>query len=222
LLKSGFELVAAKGVEAIRARESDDAAAEDNVAKLRAVAKEFGAQIIITGTANANQAGIERPHNVPIAFYNCDAQVKVYYTDTGRMMASEGLPSTRGGARGTMQYSPQAGKKALANASQTMVDSLYAQVMERWATDLSAGGELMLDVEGMNFKKANDVKKLIAAMDGVENVHFELTKGIAHYRIRARMTGEEMAVKLSEGPFEELFEIQDLKLNRLQATAVTK
>lgn len=221
LLQSGFELVAKDAVAAIKAREAADAAAEDNIAKVQAIAKDAGAEIFIIGTANANQAGIEEPYpNVPIAFYNCDAQVKVYYTDTARMMASEGLPATRGGARGRKEFSPQAGKMALSNASGKLVDSLYQQIMERWATDISAGGELILQVEGISFKNANKLKKAIAELKGVEDVNFKLTKGTAEYRIRAKMSGEDFAEKLSEGEFEKILEIDDLKLNRIQAKAV--
>jgi hypothetical protein len=220
LLKSGFELVAGKAAAAIRRKESADAAADDNVAKIQAIAKGFDAQIFITGTANANQAGIEILYGAPVAFYNCDAQVKVYYTDTARLMASEGLPNTRGGARGRKEFSPQAGKMALSNSSQKLVDSLYAQIMERWATDISAGGELILEVEGMSLKKANDLKKLISKVKGVENINLTLTKGLARYRIRAKMSGEQLGEKLSEGEFTKIMEIHDLKLNRLQGKVV--
>lgn len=219
LLKSGFELVSAQAAAAIREKESADAAAEDNVAKVQAIAKDFDAQIFITGTANANQAGIDVLYGAPVAFYNSDAQVEVYYTDTARLMASEALPNTRGGARGKKEFSPQAGKMALANSCQKLVDSLYAQIMERWATDISAGGELILEVQGMSYKTANDLKKLVARLKGVENVQFKLTKGLARYRIKAKMSGEQLAEKLSEGEFEKMIEIQDLKLNRLQAKA---
>ncbi|MBN1491858.1 MAG: hypothetical protein JXA69_18245 [Phycisphaerae bacterium] len=219
LLASGFELVSAQGAEAIRAKESEDAAAEDNIRKVQAIAKDFGAQIFIIGTANANQAGMEDLYGTPVAFYNSDAQVEVYYTDTARLMASEMLPVTRGGARGRKEFSPQAGKMALANSSQTLVDSLYAQIMERWATDISAGGELILEIENLKFKGANDLKKLIADIEGVEDVNFKLTKGIAQYRIRAKMSAEQLAEKLSEGAAAEIFEIEDLKLNRIQGKA---
>lgn len=220
LLKSGFELVASQAMAGIREKESADAAVEDNVAKLQAIAKDFDAQIFIVGTANANQAGMEDLYGAPVAFYNCDAQIKVYYTDTGRLLASEGLPNTRGGARGRKEFSPQAGKMALSNSSQAMVDSLYEQIMERWATDISAGSELVLEVEGMTFKSGNKLKKLMVGIPGVENVNFKLSKGLARYRIRAKMGGEELAEKLSEGEFESILEIQDLKMNRLQAIAV--
>lgn len=219
LLASGFELVAGKAVASIADKEKADAAAEDNVKKVQAIAKDEGAEIFVVGTANANQAGVENVYGTSVAFYNCDVQVKIYYTDTARLLASEGLPSTRGGARGLKEFSPQAGKKALENVAPPLVDSLYAQIMEKWATDIGAGGELTLEVEGMDFKGANALKKAMLTIKDVENVDFKLTKGIATYRIRAKMGGQDLAEKLSEGDFENMLSVQDVKLNRIQAKA---
>ncbi len=219
LLKSGFDLVDKKAVDAIRKRESADAAAEDNIKKLQSIAKEAEAHIFIHGTANANQAGIEDLYGAPVAFYNCDAQVKVYYTDTATLLASKGLPNTRGGARGRKEYSPQAGKMALANVSQPLVDDLYEQIMVQWATAISAGGDLSLEVEGLKFKEANQLKKLIAGIQGVSEVNMEMTKGVPRYRIKATLGGQDLAEKLSEGEFEKLIEVVDVKLNRIQAKA---
>jgi hypothetical protein len=219
LLKSGFDLVAKKAVDAIRQKESADAAAENNVKKLQAIAKDAEAHIFITGTANANQAGIENLYGAPVAFYNCDAQLKVYYTDTGDMLASKGIPNTRGGARGRVQFSPQAGKMALANVCDDLLNDLYEQVMVKWATAISAGGDLTLEVEGLKFKEANQLKKLLAAMKGVEDVNMEMSKGMPRYRIKVTMGGQDFAEKLTEGEFDKLIEIVDVKLNRIQAKA---
>lgn len=221
LLKSGFDMVDKKAVAEIRKRESADAAAEDNVKKLQAIAKEAEAHIFIHGTANANQAGIEDLYGAPVAFYNCDAQVKVYYTDTGSLLASKGIPNTRGGARGRKEYSPQAGKMALSNVCQPLVDDLYEQIMVQWATAISAGGDLSLEVEGLKFKEANQLKKLIAGIKEVSEVNMEMTKGIPRYRIKATLGGQDLAEKLTEGEFEKLIEVVDVKLNRIQAKAAS-
>lgn len=220
LLRSGFDMVEKSGAASIRQKELDDAAAEGNVGKLQAIAKDFDAHIFIAGTANANQAGIEAVFGVPIAFYNCDVQVKAFYTDTAKLLASKGLPSTRGGARGLKEYSPQAGKQAIDNVSQQLINEIYEQVMEQWCTEISAGGELVLEVEGFSFKQGNDLKKLIASIEGVEHVNFKLTKGVATYAINAKMSAQDLAEKLSEGEVAKVIEIVDLKQNRLQAKAV--
>lgn len=219
LLKSGFDLVDRNQTQAIAEKEKADAAAEDNAAKLRAIAKELGAHILITGTANANQAGMEDLYGTPAAFYNCDAQVKVFWTDTAKLLASVGLPQTRGGARGRKEFSPQAGKQALDFAGQRVVNEIYQQVLTQWSTALSAGGELMLEVEGMKAPAAIRLKKMLAEIQGVEKVNYDMTGGLVKFRINAKMTGQDLFERLAEGEFEQAIELVDLKANRIQAKA---
>jgi hypothetical protein len=216
LLKSGFDVVSASGAAAAREKELSAAAAAGDEAKMRAYAREFEAQIYVTGVANANRAGIERLYDVPVAFYNCDVQARAYYTDTGKLLASRAIPLERGGARGRSEFSPQAGKMAISNVSDALVDEIYDQILEQWATAISAGGEVTLEISGVNFKAANSIKKLLAEMEGVQHVNMSLTDGIATYRINATLSAEGIAERISEGAFEGLLEVVDLKLNRIQ------
>jgi hypothetical protein len=62
LLKSGFALVDKEQLKEIDKKDLQAAAAEDSPARLQAVAKRFGAQLFISGTANAN-AGPQRNVN---------------------------------------------------------------------------------------------------------------------------------------------------------------
>jgi hypothetical protein len=219
LITAGFKVYAGEHLKDLAARESADAMAEDNVAKVRAVAKDYGAQIFITGTAQANSAGVREVAGQRLAMYNGDALAKMYYTDTGQLVASESLPDWRGGARGDFELSPQAGKKALENAGQELVDRLYRNTMKFWATQISAGGEITLEVEGISVGDALKLKKRIQEIDAdkIKNVNQSLSKNIATFHIKAKMTGEELAEHLVEEPFGSMIEIIDLKANRLQA-----
>ena len=217
LIKAGFDVYAGEQVRAIAAKEAQDAAAEDNIAKMQAIAKDFGTQIFITGAANANAAGVRDLYGEPTAMYNGDCMVKMYYTDTGRLLASESLPSWRGGARGIHTLSPQAGKMALASAGEAVIEKVYATVMGQWATQISAGGEIRIEVEGVKVAEAIAIKKKLGQIDGNEKVHYKFTKGIATYRIVGKMTAESLTEKLVEGEWEQLIEIVDVKLNRIQA-----
>lgn len=219
LLKSGFDMVAKGAIDANKRKEVDDAAATGNAARAQAVAKELDAEIFIVGTANANQAGMEDVYGTPLAFYTCDAQVKVYYTDSAKLLASKGLPNTRGGARGRKEFSPQAGKMALDLAGQSIVEELHTQVMEQWATQISAGGELILEVSGVNFKLATDLKKAIAGIEGVNSINLSFDKNTATYRINARLGAQDLAEKLTKGELDRMIEIQAVKLNQIQARA---
>jgi hypothetical protein len=222
MLKSGFDLVDRNQINAILTREHADAMAERNLEKLKSIAKGFGAQIFVTGTANANQAGIEDLYGVPAAFYNCDVQLKVYYTDTAKVLASVGLPRTRGGAPGRKEYSPQAGKQALDFAGRRVVEELYHQVLGQWATALSAGGELTLEVEGIKPIPALRLRKMLEGLKGIEHVNMEFSKGVATYRINAKMNGDQLFERLAEGEFEKELDLSELKMNRIQAKAKEK
>ena len=222
LLKAGFNVYAGEQIRAIAEKESADASAEGNVAKMQAIAKSFGTQIFITGTAQADSAGVREITGQAVAMYNGDAMIKMYYTDTAQLLASESLANWRGGARGFHDLSPQAGKKALENAGVDLVDRCYNSVMRRWATQISSGGELVLEVEGISLADAIKIKKKLKAIDPdkIRNVNHSLTKGMATFRIKAKMTAEELAEHLVEDDWAALIEIVDLKTNRIQAKKV--
>ncbi|MCH8251238.1 MAG: hypothetical protein IID36_02165 [Planctomycetes bacterium] len=222
LLDAGFAVYSGAQVRAIAENESADAHMENNIAKVQAIAKNFGTQIFIHGTAQANWAGVKDLYGTQTAMFNGDGMVKMFYTDTGQLLASESLANWRGGARGINTHSPQAGKMALGNAGVELVDRVYASVMKRWATRISAGGEITLEVEGIKAGTAIKLKKKLAALPKVKRVNQRFSKGIATYRIVAKMTAEQLAEYLVEPEWESLIEIVDITLNRVQAKGVGK
>ncbi len=220
LLEAGFKVYAGQHIRRIADKESPDAASEQNVAKVQAIAKDFGTQIFIMGTAQANSAGVRNLAGQDVIMYNGDGMIKMYYTDTGELLASESLANWRGGARGFHTISPQAGKKALENAGQELVERCYQSVMRRWTTRITAGGELVLEVEGMSVVDAIKLKKMLKNIDTVTAVNHSMTKEIATFHIRAKMTAETLAEHLVEDKFASIIELVDLKTNRIQAKKV--
>jgi hypothetical protein len=222
LLQAGFNVYAGEQMRAVAEKESAAAASDGNLVKVQAIAKDFGAQIFITGTAQADAAGVRELAGEPTAMYNGDGMIKMFYTDTAQMIGSESLANWRGGARGFHTQSPQAGKKALENAGQELVDRLYQTSMKSWATRISAGGELTIEVQGMSVADALKFKKKLQDInpDKIKNVNQSTTKGLATFRIKAQMTAEELAEYLVGDDFASLIEIVDLKTNRIQAKKV--
>ncbi|MCP4592328.1 MAG: hypothetical protein GY842_16470 [bacterium] len=221
LIESGFDVYSKQGLDSLQAKEAADAAVEDNIAKMQALAKDHNTQIFIMGHANANAAGVENLYGTPTAMYNGDCVVKMYYTDTARLLASKSLPNWRGGARGHHTISPQAGKMALSHAGAEIVERVYVTVMGQWATAISAGGEIQLEVQGLSVKQNIKIKKLLKKIPGIEKVHSQGTKGLVKFRIVGKMTAETLIEHLVEGEWESLIEIEDWKLNRIQAKAVS-
>lgn len=220
LIKSGFDVYSKTGLDAIQTKEAADAASEDNIAKMQSLAKNFNTQIFVMGHANANAAGVKNLYGEPTAMYNGDCVVKMYYTDTARLLASESLPQWRGGARGHHTISPQAGKMALSNAGAEIIEKVYATVMRQWATAISSGGEIQLEIEGIKIKDAIKIKKMLLAIDGVEKVNQQMSKGLVKFRIVAKMNAEGLVEHLVQGEWEKVIEVVDLTMNRIQAKGV--
>ncbi|HQL54355.1 MAG TPA: hypothetical protein PLQ87_06585 [Phycisphaerae bacterium] len=232
-VKAGFDLVSREAVEDIRRREAAEAQDERNATKLARLAKDAGAHILIRGSANADRAGIENLYGTPAAFYNCDVQAKVYYTDSGRLLTSESMPVTRRGARSRHEFSPQAARAALVAATfrrseqrrePALAIKLFEAVMEQWATQLTAGGDIELEVEGLDFKTFVELKKALTGLapERIRAVEGDFTKGAGQFRIKALMSAQTLAELLTEKPFAEWLEVVDLKPNRIQAKAVVK
>jgi hypothetical protein len=224
LLDAGFTVRAGAQVSAIANMETSDAASEENIVKIQAIAKDFGAQIFIIGTASADAAGLRDLYGQQTAMYNCEGMFKMYYTDTAEMLASESVPNLRGGARTHYTHSVQAGKKALENAGQELVDRCYNNVMERWAKRIAHGGEVVLEVQGASLADAIRIKKKLKGMDPdrIRRVDHSLTKGIATFRIQAKMTAIDLSELLVGDDWAALLEVVDLKTNRIQAKAMSK
>jgi len=230
--KAGFDLVAKQAIDEIRQKAEKEAQEEGNAAKLAQLAKDAGAHIFIRGSANANRAGIENLYGVPAAFYNCDVQARVYYTDTGKLLASESLPVTRSGVRSRHEFSPQAARAALVKATFPEADNpalktplanrIYEAVMEQWSTQISAGGEIEVEIQGLDFKGYVNIKQALADVQNIKRIDGEFTKGIARFRMQADVAAETLAEQLTEAPFDQWLEVTDLKLNRIQAKAVER
>jgi len=227
-VKQGFELVTRKAHGEVSDPRRADERDEKGETKLQQIAKEAGAHILIRGSANANRAGLENLYGVPAAFYNCDVQARIYYTDTGKLLASESVPSTRRGVRSRREFSPQAAREALVQATfpdaenassrRALAIRLFESVMVQWSTIITAGGEIELIVSSLSFKEFVTLKKTLADMEGVKSAEGDFSEGSARFRIKATISASTLAEQLLKPPLDEWLEVTDLKPNRIKAT----
>ncbi len=224
LLEVGFQVYSRTQLDAIKAKEVDDAIRRGDQGKVQAWAKRFATQIFITGHANANQAELKMLHGSPFAFYNCDVQAKTYYTDTGKLLDSSSKAVTRGGARGENRFSPQAGKMAFEQAAPHLIDEMYEMVMKNWAYEISFGGHIDLEVSGVpDAGESLDLEDQLAEIEGVEAVNSEYGQdGLTFYRIRAKITGKDLGKRIRKGALKSKLKILDYSLNRVQAKWIGK
>lgn len=219
LIKAGFDVYSRRQLDAIAQKEMQDAVVQNDVEKVRALAKRFATQIYITGSGDANYAGVKDLYGEATAMYNCAADVRAYYTSTGKAIASESVPNWRGGARGFFTQSLEAGKTALSNAGQEIVAKVYDTVMRGWATQISAGaGEVRLEISGIPMGEAIKLKLALGKLSTITTINGpDKTGDFVVFRIRAKGTAYEFAEQLVQGEFADKLEIDDIDVARIQA-----
>ena len=218
-LEAGFTVHARQQVDAIARREIDQAMERGDVAKVRALAKRFATEIFITGTSDATAAGTRVLAGQDVAMYNADGVIKMFYTDTGELLASQPLTNCRGGTRTLRGDSRQGGKKAMENCAKELADACYDTVMRGWATRISAGHTLKLEVEGISFAEAVRLEKKLEAIDPdkIRGVDRSFSSGVARFTITATMTASDLAEYFVREDWSSVIEITDQQTNRIQA-----
>ncbi len=218
----GFDLYARTQLKAIEKKEMDDAAISNNVSKMQAIAKNFNAQIFITGHANTNAAGSKVLAGQRTAMYNADGVLKMYYTDTGKLITSEPLTNCRGGVRTDFAGSAQGGRKALLNCGVELAENLYWSAMKSWSTQISYGGTIVLEVEGISAVEAIKIKKnlMSAALGKIQSINKSFSKRIGTFRIKTTLSSDDLIEILSEGYFVNILEVMDQQMGRIQAVHV--
>ena len=227
--KVGFELLDRKAFERLGRLTDDETPAGRDAEQVAKVAQRQGAHILIEGTAHANRAGLEDLYGVVVAFYNCDVTARVYWTDTAKLITSESLPVTRQGVRGRKEFNPQAARAALVaatfperrqvGAERPLAERLLESVLANWSEQVTAGGEVVLNVKPLSFRDFVRLRGLLQELERVERVDADFTDNSGLFRLRTTRRAAELAERLLTPPFERLLEVTDLKTNRIEATA---
>jgi len=214
LLKSGFLLVNRKQISAIQKKDLQAAVAEDNPAKMQAIAKQFGAQLFISGSTNAARGETRAVYGVTTYRYTGDGDIKCYRSDTGQLLSSHNATS----------YMPdkdsprKAAKRAIAALGEKLAPNIQTDILTFWQDALTGRGELVLEVEGMSFKQYMALKKALKTIKQVKDVTATYSNKIAKCSIQSDVKAEILAEKIVETV--ENLEITDVSQNVIKAKLV--
>jgi len=211
LLKSGFLLVNKEQLKAIDQKDLQAAVAEDNAAKLQAIAKRFGAQLFITGSANATSGGQKNIGGVQLHTYEAEANVKCYRSDTAQLLSAvPGRP-----ARGVDRVWRSAAKRALDAEAKLIAPKVQHDILRFWQDALAGRGEVQLHVGPVTFKQYVRLKKALKAVKQVKDVSAKYHNKIAECSLQSDVNAETLAEKLMESI--ENLEITDVSQNVIKA-----
>jgi hypothetical protein len=212
LLKGGFLLVDKNQLKEIDRKDLTAAVAEDNAAKVQAIAKRFGAQIFMTGSAAAMPGEVKNVGGLTLHTYEAEANIKTYKTDTALLMSS--IPGSA--TRGAQQVWRSAAKQALDLQAQQIAPKVVANIVEHWQDALSGRGELVLYVDGVSFAQYTKLKAALKTVKEVKDIGAATYhNSIAEIPIQSEANAEKLAEKLSEALKQ--LEITDVTANVIKA-----
>ncbi len=211
LLASGFLLVNKEQLKEIDKKDLQAAVAEDSPARVQAIAKRFGAQLFITGSANSTAGPRKNVGGVELFPYQSEANIRCYRSDTAQLLSSiPGQPT-----RGVDRVWRSAASKALDAQAKQIAPQVQADILRFWQDVLSGRGEVQLMVEGVTFKQYTSLKKQLEAVKEISQVNGRFHNQVAELSLQAQLTAEVLAEKLVEAVGQ--LEITDVSQNVIKA-----
>jgi hypothetical protein len=192
LLKSGFQLVVAEQIDELKRRQMEQAVIEDNPVKLQALARQFGAQLFITGTAAATRGEVKNVGGIRLVAYQAQGNVKTYRSDTAQLLAS-----TSGRAsRGVDRVWRTAADKALQLQAQHLAPRVTEDILRFWQDAVTGRGEVQLEVEGVSFRNYVKLKKDLQKLPHVKDITTRYNKPMANCSIQSDTNAETLAEQI--------------------------
>ncbi len=210
LLKSGFLLVNRQQIKAIQKKDLEAAVADDNPAKMQAIAKRFGAQLFISGSSSAAAGSSREVYGVPMNRYGADGDIKCYRSDTAQLLASQNAT-----AYSADRMPRVAAKKSLTVLGEKLAPKVQYDILQFWQDVMEGRGELVLEVEGLSFKQYVTLKKQLAQVKAIKDVTASYSNKIAKCSIQSDVKAEILAEKIAEAI--EKLEITDVSQNVIKA-----
>jgi len=211
LLKSGFLLVNKEQIAEIDRKDLAAAAAEDSPARLQAIAKRFGAQLFISGVANANAGPTGNVGGVALFPYQADANIRCYRSDTAQLLSSiPGEPT-----RGVDRVARSGAQKSLDAQAQQVAPRVVADILTFWQDALSGRGEVQLMVDSITFTQYTDLKRRLGTLPQIKQVNGRFANQTAELSIQADSTAEVLAEKIAQALSD--LEITDVSSNVIKA-----
>ena len=212
LKQAGFRLVNQSQISAINQKKLQTAIAEDKPDVVAAMAKQFGAQIFVMGTAQSTGRAVN-VGGIAAWRYAAVGVVRTFRSDTGELLSS------RTQRRSDLERSAlAAAQKALENLGTVTAPLIVRDVLRFWQDAIEGRGEIQLEVTKLEkFSNYVKVKKAVAAIDGVKAINGNYHNGVAKFTIDSDVIAEKLAERIVE-TLEEKLEVEDVSANTITAT----
>ncbi|MFW5817939.1 MAG: hypothetical protein ACOCWV_05295, partial [Planctomycetota bacterium] len=206
LLKNGFLLVDKKQIKAIDEKAMEAALLENKPQKVQAIARRYGAQLFITGAANARLGQTKTVYGVKLHLYGATTELRCFRTDTAQMLSSQSASGS-----GSDRMPLNSAKKALSQTGEKIGPSIQYDILKFWQDVLEGKGEVQLEISGGNFMVFRKAKKALPDVKGVKEVSGKFHAKTAMFSIEADCKAEVLAERIMDAM--DWVEITDVSQN---------
>ncbi len=215
LLKNDFPLVDKAQLTEIQKREMQEASFGSDMSRIVAIGKQFGAELVIAGSAIAEYGSQEQLYGVPVSMYGASVRIKAVRTDNAALLFSDNVDA-RKGSRTRNTAATEALRQAGAEAAKKVQDGILA----KWAREVAETQSVNLEVNGMTFSGRT---KFVAALKKIKVVGGvqprALSNGVATFTVDIKCSGDDFAQALDELK-EPKLEVIDVTANAIRCKLV--
>ncbi len=211
LLKNGFLLVDKKQIKAIDEKAMEAALLENKPQKVQAIARRYGAQLFLTGAANARLGQTKTVYGVKLHLYGATTELRCFRTDTAQMLSSQSASGS-----GSDRMPLNSAKKALSQTGEKIAPAIQYDILKFWQDVLEGKGEVQLEISGGNFMVFRKAKKALPDVKGVKEVSGKFHAKTAMFSIEADCKAEVLAERIMDAM--DWLEITDVSQNVIKAT----
>lgn len=207
LLKNDFPLIDKSQFNEIQKKDITSAAFEDDINKVVALGKQFGAELVITGTAKADFASIEDLYGVKVFMYGAVTRFKVVRTDNAATLVSDNVTARKGARAKT-----EGGAKALSDVGIQAAKAIQDGIVAKWGREVAESQSINLEVGNITFAQRTALTakmKELKMVTGAQERTF--ASKVATYTVDIKGQANDFAKAISE--------FKDLKLEVTDVTA---
>jgi hypothetical protein len=184
----------------------ESALSGNDVSGASRIAKDFGAEMLITGEVRREYVDTRSLYGMKVRFFTNEVRIKALETDTAKVLYS--------GYR-TQPPSGVNHLEPLEEASAELIEEMVAGILQQWSKDVYQASSYELIITGASYKDLSSLKmglKKIRGSGGVQTRSFQDGKAILEVKFKGSL--EELADKLSQMKYPTL-EIMGLQSNSL-------
>lgn len=188
LIQKGFEIVDATQVS--RQKEIEAALSQNDLSGAVSAAKDFGAEVLITGNIRRMFVNSRSLYGRTMRFYSNEIQVKAMETDSAKVLYS--------GARNRPPSSLNH-IEPLEEASSELTEEMVAGILGKWSKDVYDATRYQLNIANAKFKDISAMKKELENMRGFAGVQTRsFRSNVAKLEVKYKGSLEELVDNISQ------------------------